>query len=122
MKLLGTVLTSSQTNKDESIAWISLNEDLLDKFKSEAEDTHGFINHLLILDNIKVACMFRQIGDKVKNLPFVAAKDDIDVGIMAQALGGGGHNHSAATIVDGKMDKIIPEVIEKLEAMLKYHE
>jgi phosphoesterase RecJ-like protein len=121
MKLLGTVLTSSQTNSDESIAWISLNEDLLDKFNSEAEDTHGFINHLLILDNIKVACMFRQIGEKVK-VSFRAAKDDIDVGVMAQALGGGGHNHSAATIIDGALDKVIPEIIEKLEAMLKFHE
>ncbi|OIQ19879.1 MAG: hypothetical protein BM556_05175 [Bacteriovorax sp. MedPE-SWde] len=121
MKLLGTVLTSSQTNDDESVAWISLNEELIEKHSSEAEDTHGFINHLLILDNIKVACMFRQIGDKVK-VSFRAAKDNVDVGIMAQALGGGGHNHSAATVVDGKLDKVIPEIIDKVETMLRFND
>ena len=118
MKLLGTVLTSAQTCEDESISLISLTEDLLEKYNSDAEDTHGFINHLLILDNIQVACMFRQIGDKVK-ISFRSAHEGVDVGIMAQALGGGGHNHSAATIVDGELKTVIPETIEKLKAMLE---
>ncbi|EQC47605.1 bifunctional oligoribonuclease/PAP phosphatase NrnA [Bacteriovorax sp. Seq25_V] len=117
MKLLGTVLTSAQTTDDESIAWISLTEDQLDLYKSDAEDTHGFINHLLILDNIKVACMFRQIGDKVK-VSFRSAISSVDVGIMAQALGGGGHNHSAATVIDGKLENVIPHTIKKVQAML----
>lgn len=121
MKLLGNVLTSAQTTKDETIAWITLTEDLLSKFSSDAEDTHGFVNHLLILENVKVACMFRNIGEKVK-VSFRSADSKVDVGVMAQALGGGGHNHSAATIIDGSLDKVIPETIEKVQAMLKLSE
>lgn len=117
MKLLGTVLTSAQTTEDESIAWISLTEEQLNKYECDPEDTHGFINHLLILDNIKIACMFREVGDKVK-VSFRSAVGEVDVGIMAQALGGGGHNHSAATIIEGKLDTVITQTIAKLKAML----
>lgn len=118
MQLLGKVLSSAQTTKDESVAWITLSEEMIDFHDSDAEDTHGFINHLLILDNIKVACMFRKIGNKVK-VSLRSAVDDIDVGIMAQALGGGGHNHSAATILEGDFHEVVKITIKKIQAMLK---
>ncbi len=118
MKLLGEVLTSAQTTEDEEVAWISLTEDRIEDFKCDVEDVHGFINHLLILDNIKVALMFRQIENKVK-ISFRSADQTIDVGIMAQALGGGGHNHSAATVVEGKLEKVISDTVEKVQAMLE---
>jgi bifunctional oligoribonuclease and PAP phosphatase NrnA len=116
MKMLGTILSKTQTTEDEKVAWISLDEDILEKFMIDPEDTHGFINNLLILDNIKVACMFRQIGDSVK-ISFRSA-GDIDVGIMAQALGGGGHNHSAATMIIGTLDEVVPRTITKIQLML----
>jgi phosphoesterase RecJ-like protein len=117
MKLLGTVLTSTQTTDDETVAWITLTEEQLNQYCSDAEDTHGFINHLLILDNIKVACMFRQIEENVK-VSFRSAINSVDVGVMAQALGGGGHNHSAATLIEGKLETVIPQTIKKIQTML----
>ena len=117
MKLLGEVLTSVESTEDEKIAWLKLNEDELSKFDVDPEDTHSFINHLLILDNIKIACMFRQIGKSVKIS--LRSAGDIDVGIMAQALGGGGHNHSAATMLEGDLDSVIKLAISKLQMMLE---
>lgn len=118
MKLLGEVLTHIKTNKKETIAWISLTEKQIKKHKSDPEDTHGFINHLLILDKIKVACMFRQV-DKYVKVSFRTADTNIDVGIMAQALGGGGHNHASATMLEGNLEEIIPKTINKLSLMLE---
>ncbi|MDD0851565.1 bifunctional oligoribonuclease/PAP phosphatase NrnA [Halobacteriovorax sp. GB3] len=117
MQLLGKVLSSAQTTKDETIAWICLTEQMIENHESDAEDTHGFINHLLILDNIKVACMFRKIGKQVK-VSLRSSDDSIDVGIMAQALGGGGHNHSAATVVEGELSDVVKRTISKIEKML----
>jgi phosphoesterase RecJ-like protein len=116
MKLLGKVLANVHTTKDEKIAWLTLTEDLLEKFHVDTEDTHAFINHLLVLDNIKVAVMFKQVGDHVKiSLRSVGV---IDVGIMAMALGGGGHDHSAASLVEGKLEDVIKTTIEKLQVLL----
>lgn len=116
MKLLGKVLANVHTTKDEKIAWLTLTEDLLEKFHVDTEDTHAFINHLLILDNIKVAVMFKQTGNQIKvSLRSVGV---IDVGVMAKALGGGGHDHSAATLIEGNLDEVIKSTIEKLQVLL----
>jgi phosphoesterase RecJ-like protein len=116
MKLLGKVLASAQSTKDEKIAWITLKEDMLEKFHVDTEDTHAFINNLLVLDNIKVAVMFREMGTHIKIS--LRSIGDVDVGLMAQALGGGGHDHSAATVIEGKLEDIIKMAIDKLQTML----
>ena len=116
MKLLGKVLASAQTTKDEKIAWLTLTEDLLEKFHVDTEDTLAFINHLLVLDNIKVAIMFREMGTEIK--VSLRSIGTVDVGIMAQSLGGGGHDHSAAAIVKGSLETVIKETVEKLHEML----
>ncbi|AYF43675.1 MULTISPECIES: DHH family phosphoesterase [Halobacteriovorax] len=118
IKLLGQVLSSCQLSKSGLVAWISMTENDIENHNCEAEDTHGFINHLLILEGIEVACMFREIDDKVK-ISFRSVNQTVDVGIIAQALGGGGHNHSAATIIDGTLEKTIPEVIQKIDLMIE---
>jgi phosphoesterase RecJ-like protein len=116
MKLLGKVLANVHTTKDEKIAWLTLTEDLLLKFSVDTEDTHAFINHLLVLDNIRIAVMFKEIGNQIKIS--LRSIGDIDVGIMAKALGGGGHDHSAATLIEGKLDDVIKSTIEKLQLLL----
>ena len=116
MKLLGKVLANAHTTKDEKIAWLTLTEDLLEKFHVDTEDTHAFINHLLVLDNIKVAIMFKEIGSQIKIS--LRSVGDIDVGLMAKALGGGGHDHSAATLIEGKLDDVIKSTIEKIQILL----
>lgn len=116
MKLLGKVLTSTSSTKDEKVAWLVLKEDQLDKFQVDSEDTLAFINHLLVLDNIMVALMFREMGPDIKvSLRSVGI---VDVGIMARALGGGGHDHSAAAMIPGKIDTVITETVEKVHQML----
>lgn len=117
MQMLGTILSRAETTKDERVGWISLDEDILSRFNVDSEDTHGFINNLLILDNIRVACMFRQVGESVKIS--LRSAGDVDVGIMAQALGGGGHNHSAATMIVGNINEVVPKTIAKIQLMLE---
>lgn len=117
MKLLGKVLASAHTTKDEKIAWLTLSEDMLEKFHVDTEDTHAFINHLLVLDNIKVAAMFKQMGNQIK--VSLRSVGNVDVGIMARALGGGGHDHSAATVIEGNMETVVKSTIEKLQELLE---
>ncbi|MBL6988364.1 MAG: bifunctional oligoribonuclease/PAP phosphatase NrnA [Bacteriovoracaceae bacterium] len=116
MQLLGTVLSSVKTTKDGCVAWLSITHDLMKEFNVEYEDTHSFINHLLILNNIRVACMFREVGQHVKIS--LRSTGNVDVGAIAQALGGGGHDHSAATIVEGQLDVVAAETIRKLEIIV----
>jgi phosphoesterase RecJ-like protein len=121
MHLLAKILNTASTNKDETVAWILLKKEDIDTFSSDVEDTHGFINNLLILNNIKVACMFRDDGDLIKMS--LRSSGEYDVGNIAIALGGGGHSHSAATVFSRKpgetTDEVIKRVIQKVEETLK---
>jgi phosphoesterase RecJ-like protein len=121
MHMLATILNTASTNKDETIAWIVLKKEDIDRFAGDVEDTHAFINNLLILNNIKVACMFRDDGDVVKMS--LRSSGEYDVGTIAVALGGGGHSHSAATIISREknesLDQVIFKTISRLEEALK---
>ena len=121
MHLLAKILNSAESNADESIAWMVLRKEDIDNFKSDIEDTHNFINHLLVLNNIRVAIMFRDDGDQIKMS--LRSSGDTDVGLVAQALGGGGHSHSAATILlkTGNLtaNQIISDTVQKIEKIVK---
>lgn len=120
MHLLGQVLASADSNDTEEIAWLVLKQEELTEFNIDIEDTHGFINHLLILDNVKVACMFRDDGETVKIS--LRSSGEYDVGEIAMKLGGGGHSHSAATIIkkNGKhtLKSIIKNAVVTIESFL----
>ncbi len=117
LRFLGKTLSNAKSSGDGKIAWIELSEENLQASQIDPEDTLNFVNHLLILKGLKVACVFRQIGDHVK-VSFRSA-GDTNVNHIAVALGGGGHNHSSAAICKGPLDAVVPEVIGKIEAMLK---
>lgn len=120
LHFLGKILSSANSNETEEVAWIVLKQNELDQFNTDIEDTHAFINHLLILDNIKVACMIRDDVDKVKIS--LRSTGEYDVGLIAMGLGGGGHSHSAATLIDKiegqSLDRIIADSIAKIENLL----
>ncbi|MGE3608531.1 MAG: bifunctional oligoribonuclease/PAP phosphatase NrnA [Bacteriovoracaceae bacterium] len=121
MHLLGQILSTASSNKEETVAWILLRKEDISHFSSDIEDTHAFINNLLVLNNIKVACMFRDDGNQIKMS--LRSSGDIDVGQIAITLGGGGHSHSAATILTRdkgeSVESIISRAIAKVEESLK---
>ena len=120
MHLLSKVLSTANSNENEEIAWIVLKQEELKEFNIDIEDTHAFINHLLILDNVKVACMFRDDGSTVK-ISF-RSSGEFDVGEIALSIGGGGHSHSAATIItktkENTLEVIIRKAVSKIEQAL----
>ncbi len=118
LHLLGKILGSAKSNEAGNIYWIVFNQNDLADFETDIEDTHAFINHLLILDNIKVACMIRDDGEQVK--VSLRSTGTCDVGTIATTLGGGGHSHSAATIIEKNkpIEDIIKETIKKIEVCL----
>ena len=117
MALLGEILSSVKSTGGQEVAWITITEKMLKKYNVNPEDTHSFINYLLVLKNLKVACMFRENGNSVK--VSLRSTGEVDVSSMAEALGGGGHFHSAATSIQGKLLMITKSTIKKIELMLK---
>lgn len=96
--LLGHILKNCKMNSLENIAWIWISENDFKEYKSDMEETHAYINNLLSLEGIRVACMFREDGNRVKLS--LRSRGDIDLSAIAVKLGGGGHSHSAAALLN----------------------
>ncbi len=111
--LLGKILSNLKINKSGKLAWLSLTAKEMKQHGVRPDDTHSFINHLLILEKIEVAMMFQESGTNIKlSLRSTGA---VDVSKLAKLLGGGGHTHSAAAVLQGKLNDLIPKVIRILE-------
>lgn len=117
LRILGDVLSEAKISENGKMAWLIVKKSHLEKYQIKKEDTFSFVNHLLVLDQIKVACLFIESAPKKLKLS-LRSRGDIDVGAMAQALGGGGHNHSAAAILTGEFKETIKRVTKQLEEML----
>jgi phosphoesterase RecJ-like protein len=120
MHLLGHILKNTKINKRQNIAWIYIKKDELTEYGSHMEDTHAYINNLLSLDGIKIACMFRDSANHELRLS-LRSHGDIDVGELASRLGGGGHSHSAATVmtIAGQdPEAVIAKTIQSLESFI----
>ncbi|MDB9787106.1 DHHA1 domain-containing protein, partial [Bacteriovoracaceae bacterium] len=94
--------------------------DLFKKYQVTEEDTHSFVNYLLVLNQVKVVCMFREMENNIK-VSFRSTSTEIDVAEIAKALGGGGHNHSAATslTINEPFDDAVEKAVTKIRTILK---
>lgn len=109
MQLLGEILLNAKINKDKDIAWITISDEMLKKYKCSEEDTYSFVNYLLVLKDLKLALMFRHKKDQVR--VSIRSVGKVNVDEIASILGGGGHNHSSAATLKGEITKIVPKVI-----------
>ena len=65
--------------------------------------------------------MFREINKDQTKVSF-RSMGNVDVGSVAQALGGGGHSHSAATIINMPIRKCEKHVLKKIDLILSLDE
>ncbi|MBF0313589.1 MAG: bifunctional oligoribonuclease/PAP phosphatase NrnA [Oligoflexia bacterium] len=118
LQILGEVLREAQVNGDHTIAWISIPRRLLKRFRVSEEDTNPFINHLLNVDRVKVVMMFRESAKAGQVKVSFRSNGSVDVSEIAKTLGGGGHNHSAAVILTGRMSEVIVRTVAVAELLL----
>ncbi|MAW07360.1 MAG: hypothetical protein CME61_03645 [Halobacteriovoraceae bacterium] len=113
--LLGRVL--SRASVSGQVAFTHVTKKDLDQFNTPLEESFGLINHLIHLNDILVVCLFIELSPKSTKVSFRSFKN-IDVGLIAQQLGGGGHTYSAATVIPNSISATKNIVIKKLDALL----
>lgn len=120
-RFLGKILSKTNISKDKKVIYVSISLKDLKDFDVDPEDTHGIINQLLFFKPAIVLCMFREINKDQTKVSF-RSMGNVDVGSVAQALGGGGHSHSAATIINMPIRKCEKHVLKKIDLILSLDE
>jgi phosphoesterase RecJ-like protein len=99
---------------DTGAAYISLNEEELERFNYHSGDTEGLVNYALSIEGVHVAGFFYERDGYVKLS--LRSKGQVEVNKIAGALfQGGGHKMAAG----GRSDLSLVDTVAKFEAVAK---
>ena len=111
LKLLGNVLAGMERSEDGKIAWVVVTEELFSRFGATSEDTDNFVNFVRSTKGVEVAILFRQTTESQYKIS-LRSKGRVDLSVLAQSLGGGGHKNAAGSTMDGTFDAVKSRVID----------
>jgi bifunctional oligoribonuclease and PAP phosphatase NrnA len=103
----------------ERSAWLHVDARMYRDTGSDSEDTEGLIEFVRALSGVKIAVFMRPGDDASSWKVTFRAKYDIDVGSLAESLGGGGHRHAAGCTMRGDFDAIQKQVEQAVAAVLE---
>jgi bifunctional oligoribonuclease and PAP phosphatase NrnA len=106
LRLLGQTLARVEVSADGRVAWLALPAGAVPETFVESEE---LVNYPRSIDSVRVACLLRVLGDKVK--VSLRGKGDVDVQKIAAKFGGGGHPNAAGFTVPGALEPVTRDVL-----------
>lgn len=105
LKLWGDIIHQIQHNTELGLAIVVITNKQLEKFHADEEWLDGLANFLTVLSDAQAIMVIREIEPGELRGSFRTTRDDVDVGYLAEVLGGGGHQKAAGFTVNGMLAK-----------------
>jgi bifunctional oligoribonuclease and PAP phosphatase NrnA len=105
LKLWGDIIHQIEHNKKLGVAVVVITYDQLKKFNATEEWLDGLSNFLTVLSDAQASLVFREIEPNTFRGSFRTTRDNVDVGRLAELLGGGGHQKAAGFSLEGILAK-----------------
>ncbi|PWK12666.1 DHH family phosphoesterase [Tumebacillus permanentifrigoris] len=113
--LIRAALENLGRSEDGKYAWLCVTRQMIEDAKGCDEDVEGLVNYPRNVEGVEVGILFREATPGKVKVSF-RSKYIIDVGALAQELGGGGHARASGCTVSGTME----EVKERVFALVKH--
>jgi phosphoesterase RecJ-like protein len=104
LKILGLALSRLNINKRYNLVYSLITQKDMEEFHVNQEDLEGVINFVSSLPKVAASLLLYEINHQVKG-SLRTERDDIDVSLLAQSLGGGGHKKAAGFRLPGCLKK-----------------
>ena len=95
----------------QKVALMAFSMDDQKRFDVGGEEMEGLVNYTLMMTDIEVGALLREEPSRTK--VSLRAKYDVDVNLLAQQLGGGGHTKAAGATCQASLAQMLP-VVKKL--------
>jgi len=105
VELMRQVLGTVCRDRTGRVAWMKHTLEMDRIAGTRDGDNSGLVNYPLQAKEIVAAAYIREVGAGDYRVS-VRSKGDIDVAIIAEAFGGGGHKNAAGFGIQGKLDEI----------------
>ncbi len=113
LAVAGAVLSRAQLEPELGLVWSVLEEADLERAGIGYEAADGLIDLIRIAEEAGVACLLREVdGGRMKGS--LRSRGEVDVGAIAQRLGGGGHHNAAGFTITATPADAIELVREAL--------
>lgn len=109
IQLLSRSLANIELRLNNQLAFTVVTQEML--ADTEGVDTGGLVQYPLSIAGVKVALLFKDLGEKGVKIS-LRSRSDIDVNRWARKLNGGGHQRAAGAWHPGPMDRAIEDTIQ----------
>ncbi|MDU3192986.1 MAG: bifunctional oligoribonuclease/PAP phosphatase NrnA [Finegoldia magna] len=113
-QLLENEILSQTEIYNDYVAFGFVMTDQLNKYNVEISDIDSVINTFRDTDKIKISVLIKQQTENEYKVSF-RSKGNIDVGLIAKNLGGGGHKNAAATRITGDFETVSNKIKEEID-------
>lgn len=116
-KLMGSAIDTLEILEGGKVAIIIVTEDMIKNAGAKEEDCDGIVNIGRNIKDVEVGILIREnLNDYFKiNL---RSKNYVDVSIIANKLGGGGHKNAAGCTIEGNMRDIKQMLLKEIREVL----
>ena len=111
MRLLGAAL--SNLHREGSLAWMHVDRAAMEACQASEEDCEGLVNYAVAIQGIEVALFFREQPDGRFRVS-LRSKGGVNVALVAEALGGGGHSCASGCAAEGPLAVAVEQVLAAL--------
>ena len=120
LKLIGALLDAMELIDEGRLAVLYLDDAMLAACGCTHNDTEGVINLPLTAREIQAVAFFKVSADGTVRVS-MRSKYDVDVRVVANHFGGGGHKNAAGCTVDGPYAEVRAKLLVELRQALNAH-
>lgn len=117
MKLLGIALNSLRLECAGRVAVITLDHSTLSRPEFQDADTEGFADYAMSLQGIEVGVFIRE-PERHKIRISLRARNHVDVQVIAEHFGGGGHKKAAGCRQEGALETVTAQLLQEIQKHL----
>ena len=118
LKLIGALLDAMELVDNGRLAVLYMDDAMLSACGCTHNDTEGLINLPLTAREIQAVVFFKASPDGSVRVS-MRSKYDVDVRVVANGFGGGGHKNAAGFTVEGPLERVRPEIIARLTRAIR---
>ena len=116
MLLLGAAL--SNLKREEGLAWLWVSLEDLERTGATDEDCEGIVNYAVYISGVEGAAFLRELPEERVRVS-LRSKRSLNVAVIAERLGGGGHENAAGCTLDGPLPRALDEVLGELRPAME---
>lgn len=103
---------------EDGLAWVTVPPGALEQHRGSSEDLEGIVEFPRSIAGVRLALLFRQIGNGRIKVSF-RSKGDVDVAALAGRFEGGGHRKASGASLEGSLADVQATVLAAAREVLQ---